>query len=138
MIPLREKKLLNVPFSDKSSGVPIVTPFSLSIIQTLSAICKASSKSWVLMKIVFPVSRDNRCNSCIISTLLGKSRKAVGSSRKITGVSCANALAIITFCFSPSLNVCIIRPVSTSIPTPAIARETISLSPFFNTPQKPV
>ena len=36
----------------------------------------------------------------------GRSRKAVGSSRMITGVSCANALAIITFCRSPSLSSC--------------------------------
>ena len=42
------------------------------------------------MNIVLFIVRDRLCNSCIISTLLGKSKKAVGSSKKIRGVSCAN------------------------------------------------
>ena len=41
---------------------------------------------------VAQVCRLKRSSSCIISILLGKSRKAVGSSRKMIGVSCALSL----------------------------------------------
>lgn len=42
---LTGKKLLRLPFNERSSGVPIVTPFTLSISHILSAICRASSRS---------------------------------------------------------------------------------------------
>ena len=65
----------------------VVIPFVRSISQILSAIWSASSRSCVERKIVLFVLRVRWWSNCMISTLLGKSRKAVGSSRKITGVS---------------------------------------------------
>lgn len=79
------------------------------------------------MKIVFPYQWI--IDATVARILLSlEIKESVGSSRK-SQVFPANALAIITLFFSVT-NVCIIRPVST-YPTPAIARETISLSPFF-------
>ena len=110
----------------------------LSISHTSSANCRAILTSWVDRKIIFPVALANDFSSLIISTLLGKSRKAVGSSRYITGVCRANALAIITFCRSPSLSVSIIRWAKAVIPTISNASSTIRLSSVPKVPQKPV
>ena len=46
----------------------------------------------------------NRRSNDIVSIRPVTSKKAVGSSNKMTGHCCANALAIIAFCRSPSLN----------------------------------
>ena len=113
-------------------------PLARSMSQILSAIWSASSRSWVDMKTVFWSVCVRLWSSCMTSTLLGKSRKAVGSSRKMMGVSCASALAIITFCRSPSLRVCTMRWVSGSMRTRAMASCTILRSLSLSVPQKPV
>ena len=74
----------------------------------------------------------------MISTLLGKSRNAVGSSRIITGVSCARALAIIAFWRSPSLSVCNMRSAKGRMLTRSMAASTTAKSSWLSLPQKPV
>lgn len=117
-------KRASEPLSANSRGVPTwSTPSSSS--QRRSATCKACSISWVERRMVLLSLWANWRNSCIMLTLLGKSRKAVGSSRNITGVCCANAFAIIVFCRSPSLSVWMSRDFSGVMPTMAMASLTI-------------
>ena len=137
-MPLRTKKRDKVPSSAKSSGTPTSRRPPACISHTRSANWRARSKSCVERKMVLPVCRLSPWSSCIISTLLGKSRKAVGSSSKIMGVSWANALAIITFCRSPSLRVSDMRRNRCSTPTNRADCRTMSLSALSNVPQKPV
>ena len=72
---------------------------------TAARVCRPVARpvpdSWVESRIVFCCLTAKSCNRFIISMRLTTSKKAVGSSSSTTGHSCANALAIITFCRSP-------------------------------------
>ena len=137
-IPGRRKYFSKAPDSVNSWCDPMVTPCFLSISQRRSESCRAISRSWVDMNIVFSSLCAIEARRRMISTLLGKSRKAVGSSRNITGVDWASALAIITFWRSPSLRLLASLWRRSSIPTKAIARSTASRSSAVRRPQKPV
>ena len=62
-MPFRSMNFDSSPLSDSSFGVPMAM-FSLVMSHTVSAICRASSKSWVDRKIVLSASRLRRFSSC--------------------------------------------------------------------------
>ncbi|MBQ7531521.1 MAG: WG repeat-containing protein [Paludibacteraceae bacterium] len=86
-----------------SEGVARRTPSFLgNMSSTRSAVRRARSSSWVEIRMVLPCSWAMSRNRFKVLIRESRSRCAVGSSRRMTGVCWARALAIRIRCFSPS------------------------------------
>ena len=71
VIPDRSTNADKAPLSANWRGVPVCNAPPRVISHSVSAVCKASSMSWVDMKMVFPPSWLRRISRSIVSTLLG-------------------------------------------------------------------
>ena len=91
--PRRSTETTSLPISAfRSSGVPSATILPSSMIARRSQSSSASSRYWVVRKIVVPVSLIRRTSSQTVRREAG-SRPVVGSSRKRTSGLWTRALA---------------------------------------------